>query len=212
MAANIDAIAIVAAFEQPSLHLAMIDELLAFAEIHEIRPFILLTKSDLASEEQMATIPPLYRGLGYPTFELQPKTGIGVDAIRTHLAACRTLLIGQSGVGKSSLFQALGGSAAVGAVSKHGQGRQTTTSGRLHRFGEGFLIDSPGIGDFELHGLAWNQIIQGFVELWALAGKCRFRDCAHCGEPNCAIRAACEAGTISAGRYQSYRTIVERTR
>jgi ribosome biogenesis GTPase len=127
------------------------------------------------------------------------------------LAGHQTLLIGQSGVGKSSLFAALGGGGGtIGAVSKTGQGRQTTTSARLQRFGAGFLIDSPGVGEFELQGVPWREVVDGFIEFRELAPTCRFRDCTHRTEPGCSVRAAVEGGVISPGRYGSYLAIVAR--
>jgi ribosome biogenesis GTPase len=211
MAANIDHVAIVAAFARPPLHLAMVDELLAFARVHDIAATLLFTKADLAAgDPQLAGIPDLYRGLGYETLVLNPKSGDGIAAVAERLASRRTLLIGQSGVGKSSLFSALGGAATVGDVSKIGRGKQTTTTGRLHRFPAGFLIDSPGVGEFELHGCAANQIGLGFVEIDALAPRCRFNDCTHRTEPGCAVRAAVEGGSVAASRYASYLAILER--
>jgi ribosome biogenesis GTPase len=210
MAANIDAIAITASFDRPPPHLGMIDELTAFAEMHGIAAFLLLTKPDLVADEHRARVLKLYRELGYRTFELNPKIGTGVDEVKHALHMRRTLLIGQSGVGKSSLFRALGGESTIGAVSKIGRGRQTTTSARLLRFGEGFLIDSPGVGEFELRDVPSAEIAGGFTEFRTLTTGCRFRDCAHRREPNCAIRSAVEAGTIASSRYASYLAIIER--
>ncbi len=211
MAANIDAIAIVAAFARPPLHVAMVDELLAFAEIHGIGARLIFTKADLAEPPGIvADATARYGALGYRTLVANPRSGDGVAGIRAELADHRTLLIGQSGVGKSSLFRALGGEADVGDVSKSGRGKQTTTAGRLHRFEHGFLIDSPGVGEFELRGLGAAEIARGFVEFAPLLGSCRFADCAHRSEPGCAVRAAVAAGTIAASRYDSYRAILER--
>jgi ribosome biogenesis GTPase len=211
MAANIDAVAVVAAFDRPALHLAMIDELLAFAEIHGLRAFLLLTKPDLAGPEARERITGLYGALGYPVFELNPKAGVGIAEVEQLLAGHQPLLIGQSGVGKSSLFGALGGGGGtIGAVSKTGHGRQTTTSARLQRFGHGFLIDSPGVGEFELHDVPWREVVDGFIEFRELAPTCRFRDCTHRTEPGCSVRAAVEGGVISPGRYGSYLAIVAR--
>ena len=128
----------------------------------------------------------------------------------TALAARHALLIGQSGVGKSSLFRALGGDAVIGEVSKIGRGRQTTTSSRLLRIDGGFLIDSPGVGEFELHDTPHSEVAYGFVEIRALAGTCRFSDCTHRVEPDCAVRAAVEHGEIARSRYESYAGIVAR--
>jgi len=211
MAANIDGIAIVAAFARPPLHLAMIDELLAFAEIHGIEARLILTKADLAVMPGFVVrTVTLYETLGYRTHVANPKAAHGIDAIRSELAGRRTLLIGQSGVGKSSLFGALGGDADVGDVSKTGRGKQTTTAGRLHRFTEGFLIDSPGVGEFELRDLSAAEIARGFVEFAPLLGKCRFSDCVHRSEPGCEVLAALSAGAIAGSRYESYRAILER--
>jgi ribosome biogenesis GTPase len=211
MAANVDGIAIVAAFARPAMHPAMIDELLAFAEIHGIAARLVFTKRDLAEPgTDPDAIVARYRAIGYTTLVANPKTGAGVAAVRADLAGRRTLLIGQSGVGKSSLFAALGGDADVGDVGKTGRGKQTTTTGRLHRFPAGFLIDSPGVGEFEVRGCTIDEIASGFVDFAPFTGTCRFGDCTHRGEPECAVRGAVDAGGIARARYASYLTIVER--
>ncbi len=210
MAANVDGIAIVAALARPPLHLAMIDELLAFAELHDLAASLAFTKPDLAPAGEDAAVVALYAGLGYRTFTLNPRTGDGVAAFTAAVAETRTLLIGQSGVGKSSLFEALGGTSLVGDVSKIGRGKQTTTTGRLHRFPRGFLIDSPGVGEFELAALSAQELAQGFVEIASRIRGCRFTDCRHRTEPGCAVLAALAAGEIAASRYASYRTILDR--
>jgi ribosome biogenesis GTPase len=210
MAANVDTVAIVAAFERPPLHFAMIDELLAFAELHELRALLLLTKPDLVADESVAAVLSTYKPLGYSIFVVNPKAGIGTDAVAGALADRHTLLIGQSGVGKSSLFRSLGGESVVGDLSKTGQGRQTTTSARLLRFPAGFLIDSPGVGEFELSDTSPREVAYGFLELRSRAGECRFTDCTHRTEPDCAVRAAVATGAISPSRYDSYLAIVSR--
>jgi ribosome biogenesis GTPase len=212
MAANIDGIAIVAALARPPPRTAMVDELFAFAELHDVAAALILTKPDLAQAEGVdaQALFALYAGLGYHTFVVNPKTGEGVAAITGALANAHTLLIGQSGVGKSSLFRALGGSGAVGDVSKSGRGKQTTTAGRLHRFAEGFLIDSPGVGEFALWGYTPREIARGFVEFASYVADCRFGDCTHRGEPDCVVRRAAEAGRVAASRYGSYLAIVAR--
>jgi len=210
MAANIDGIAIVAALARPALHLAMIDELIAFAEIHDIVAHLLFTKPDLGDPAGAEALVALYASLGYAALIVNPKAGIGIAAIESMLAGHRTLLIGQSGVGKSSLFGAFGGPADIGDVSKIGRGNQTTTTGRLHRFADGFLIDSPGVGEFELADITPAQLIMGFREFGSL-GACRFTDCVHRDEPGCAVRAAATDGRIATTRYASYRTILDRT-
>ncbi len=212
MAANIDGIAVVAALARPALHVAMIDELVAFAEIHGIAATTIFTKADLAFEAGVdpTALRELYVSLGYASFIVNPKTGEGVDAVAEALENVHTLLIGQSGVGKSSLFRALGGAGEVGDVSKIGRGKQTTTTGKLYRFTHGFLIDSPGVGEFELAGCSDAEIALGFVEFKLYLGTCRFGDCRHRTEPGCAVRAAVAAGAIAASRYASYAAIIDR--
>ena len=212
MAANIDGIAIVSALADPPFHAAMVDELLAFSELHEISAALFLTNPDLAADTAPDAIAGLYRSLGYETLILNPKAGLGLDELERRLNAHKTLLIGQSGVGKSSIFRALGGRSVVGDVSKIGRGRQTTSAGRLHRFPDGFLIDSPGVSDFELHGMTPAEVAHGFIEFRPLLGTCRFSDCAHLSEPDCAVRDAVADGRIAASRYASYRAILERGR
>ena len=208
MAANVDTLAIVAALVDPPLHLAMVDRLLAFAAQHGLAPLLLLTKADLAGEDAAEEIARLYRGLRIPTVVLNPKTGRGVDELRTHLAARHALLVGNSGVGKSSIFRALGGIAVVGDLSRFGRGRQTTTSARLARLGEGFLIDSPGIGEFTLDPMPAGELAALFSEIAELAPECRFADCRHLSEPDCAVVEAVADGRIAPSRYGSYKDIV----
>jgi ribosome biogenesis GTPase / thiamine phosphate phosphatase len=208
MAANVDTIAIVAALVDPPLHLALVDRLIAFAIQHEVEPLLLLTKADLAGEEAAERVAAVYRGIGVPVLILHPKAGRGIDGLREMLAGRRALLVGNSGVGKSSIFRALGGIAVVGELSRAGRGRQTTTSARLVRLGDGFLIDSPGIGEFTLDPMPAAEAAWLFSEMREPAARCRFADCRHLSEPDCAVRRAVSEGRIAASRYASYVEIV----
>jgi len=208
MAANIDTLAIVAALIDPPIRPALIDRLVAFAVQHDLEPALILTKADLAGEAAADEVARVYRRIAVPVLVLGPKTGRGIPELRDLIAARRAMLIGQSGVGKSSIFGALGGVAVVGELSRAGRGRQTTSSARLFRMGDGFLIDSPGIGEFTLDPMPATELAQLFVEMREPARRCRFTDCAHLGEPGCAVRAAVDAGAIAATRYASYREIL----
>jgi ribosome biogenesis GTPase len=208
MAANIDTLAIVAALTDPPIRLALIDRLIAFAVLHDLEPALILTKPDLAGEPAAQAVADMYRRIAVSVLILQPKTGRGIDELRALIAARSAMLIGQSGVGKSSIFRALGGVGPVGELTRFGRGRQTTTSARLFRMGDGFLIDSPGIGEFTLDAMPAIELAALFVEMRGPARQCRFSDCRHLSEPGCAVRAAAEAGTIAPSRYESYREIL----
>ncbi len=207
MAANIDTIAIVAALVEPALHFTMIDQLVAFAVQHEVAPLLLLTKADLAGEPAAERVAAIYRAVDVPTLILQPKAGRGIDGLRELLAARRALLVGNSGVGKSSIFRALGGIGIVGDLSRFGRGKQTTTSARLVRLGDGFLIDSPGIGEFALDPMPATEAAWLFAEMREPATRCRFANCRHLSEPDCAVRRAVAEGRIAGTRYASYAEI-----
>ncbi len=210
MAANIDTLVTVAALADPPLHLELIDRLIAFAERNELTVILALTKADLAGDDVIARVVSLYEAppLDYPTLLLNPRAGTGVDAFRKRIAGHHALLVGQSGVGKSTLFTRLGGTSVVGEVSKTGRGRQTTSAARLFMFEDGFLIDSPGIGEFVLGPLEPAELVACFRDLREPATRCRFRDCRHLTEPGCGVRAAVEAGTVARSRYASYAAIL----
>jgi ribosome biogenesis GTPase len=205
MAANVETLAITVALVDPPPSRLMIDGLIAFAVQHEVDAALFLTKADLAGRPPAEALTAVYEPLGVRTLVVQPRTGEGIDALRTFLDGRHALLVGNSGVGKSSIFRALGGVNAIGDLTRFGRGRQTTTSARLFQAGDGFLIDSPGIGEFTLDPLPAIELAHLFVEMREPATRCRFDDCRHLSEPDCAVRAAVEAGGIAASRYASYR-------
>jgi ribosome biogenesis GTPase len=207
MAANVDTLAIVVALADPPPSFAMIDGLNAFAEQHEVASALLLTKADIAGSAAAETMAGIYSPLGVSVLVVGPHTGAGIDDLRAFLRRRRALLVGNSGVGKSTIFRALGGVATVGELSRFGRGRQTTTSARLFQSDEGFLIDSPGIGEFTLDPLPPAELAALFVEMREPARACRFANCRHLTEPGCGVRAAVEAGLIAPSRYASYRDL-----
>lgn len=208
MAANIDLLVLVAALAHPAPRLVTLDQLLAFAEIEQIAAALVLTKPDLAERARADDLCALYRGLGYPTIVVNPKEGENIDSFRELIRGHRALLVGNSGVGKSTIFRALGGETSVGEVSRYGLGRQTTTAGRLYRLGEGFLIDSPGINEFGLGTIEPAALAEAFREMRDPRRHCRFGDCTHLAEPDCAVQSAVATSGISPSRYASYRRML----
>jgi ribosome biogenesis GTPase / thiamine phosphate phosphatase len=215
VAANVDRIAIVIA-AQPEPHPNLIDRYLVAAEHEGIQPLLLLNKMDmLAADHPLNTLLDSYHALGYDILRVSALTGVGLDDMRAYFARHTTVLVGQSGVGKSSLVNLLYPAAEVrtGELSAQvAKGRHTTTAACLYRLPSGgYLVDSPGIREFGLGHLDSRAIAEGFVEFRPFLGGCRFRDCIHLNEPDCVVRQAVDSGTISPQRYGSYRLIVSDT-
>ena len=154
----------------------------------------------------------LYRRLGYELVELAAKRD--ASPLRSYLAGHRSVLVGQSGMGKSTLINALVPNAAarIGEISQAlGAGRHTTTHSQLYRLDpDSWLIDSPGLQEFGLHHLTPEQIENGLVELRGLRGQCKFRDCRHDSEPGCAVREAVAKGEVDARRVEYFRRFTSR--
>ncbi len=216
VAANIDQILVVIA-PYPEPHANLIDRYLVASEALGIEPVIVLNKCDLLQAEPeldaaMATLLDLYPSIGYRVLRTS-NTEAGIDALRRALQGRTSIFVGQSGVGKSSLVNMLLPEAQlrVGALSENRQkGTHTTTTAQLfHLDAGGRLIDSPGIREFGLWHLDRPQVEQGFPEFRPFLGNCRFRNCQHEGEPDCALLAAVEEGQINPRRLASYRHIIE---
>ena len=214
VAANVDQIVIVFA-PLPEPHANLIDRYLIAADHAGIRPLLLMNKADLVDEGNAAKLDALldvYRALDYPLLEVSAHNGNAMDDLRAALDGRVSVFVGQSGVGKSSLVNALlpGVDLRVGALSElTGKGTHTTTTARLFHFpGGGELIDSPGIREFSLGHVTRADVEDGFVEFRDLIGRCRFRDCKHYREPGCALLNALEEGRIHPQRLASYRHIL----
>ncbi|MEZ5502513.1 MAG: small ribosomal subunit biogenesis GTPase RsgA [Halioglobus sp.] len=215
VAANIDQILLVIA-PLPEPHANLIDRYLVAAEAVGIEPVILLNKIDLFAanpgmQTQTDALLSPYLSLGYRMLRTSITVG-GMQELHGALRERTSVFVGQSGVGKSSLVNALLPDAdlRVGPLSETTQkGTHTTTTAQLfHLKCGGTLIDSPGIREFGLWHMSRAQVEHGFREFRPLLGTCKFRDCLHEHEPDCAILQAVEAGGISAGRLESYRRIV----
>lgn len=212
VAANIDQILLVFA-SSPQPESDLMDRYLIAAQILGLRPLLLMNKADLGDVECEAAEALLreYLALGYPGLRISATTGQGFDALRHRLDGAASLLVGQSGVGKSALTNALipGAANRVGALSDAlGTGRHTTTHTRWHPLpGDSALLDAPGVRDFKLWALTPRELMQGFPEFSALK-PCRFANCLHQHEPDCAVRQALDNGGIPARRYQHYQRLL----
>ena len=208
IAANVDLILVVGAL-RPSISRRVFDRHLVGSEHLEVPAALVLNKIDLEPEVPDGPDLDPYRRIGYPVFETSAHTGAGLESLAGALNGRISALVGPSGAGKSSLVLKLvpGADLTVGALSRRGaQGRHTTTVSTLHAIPDGgFVIDSPGIVDFGEWTLPAARIADGFPEIRALAGSCRFRDCLHLQEPDCAVAGSPE---IDPERLASYREMV----
>lgn len=207
VAANVDTLVIVTAPEPPVAP-EQIDRHLAIAELLSLRPLPVANKSDLAAVPLTE-----FAELGYPVFHVSAVTGAGLDGLARALAGQRAVLTGLSGVGKSALITALVPEyeARSAALSSGGGGRHTTTAARLYPLrGGGSLIDSPGVRDIRLWPMPAAELARGFREFRPHIGDCRFRDCRHDREPDCALREAVQRGLVGERRYRSYLALAAR--
>ncbi|GKW26272.1 small ribosomal subunit biogenesis GTPase RsgA [Pectobacterium polonicum] len=217
IAANIDQIVIVSAI-LPELSLNIIDRYLVACETLEIEPLIVLNKIDLLDDKSRQFVDEqmdIYRALKYRVLMVSSHTQQGIPELEHALTDRISIFAGQSGVGKSSLLNALLALGEerilVNEVSDNsGLGQHTTTASRLYHFPHGGdVIDSPGVREFGLWHLEPEQVTRGFIELREYIGSCKFRDCKHENDPGCAINAARERGDIATERFDNYHRILE---
>ena len=214
VAANVDQLVIVFA-PLPTPYSNLIDRYLVAAEQAGLSPLLVMNKADLLDAQRDSALLGWlhdYQALGYPVLRLSASAGNGLDELQGHLRDRISVFVGQSGVGKSSLINALlpGIDLRVGALSDStGKGIHTTTTARLFHFpAGGDLIDSPGIREFGLTHISHDDLLHGFIEFRPWLGRCRFRDCQHLHEPGCALLQAVTDGQISQARMDSYRHIL----
>lgn len=209
VAANLTCLIVVLA-PLPEPDLFVVDRYLAAAHSARIAALLVANKADLEFAAGVQRELAAYTLAGYEQLQCSAQSGIGLQALQTRLRNECAMLVGQSGVGKSSLLRALvpGCEAAIGELLRNDEGRHTTSVSCLHELpGGGALIDSPGVRDFAPALEQLDPRTLGFAEVAQFAPQCRFADCAHLQEPDCAVQQAVATGAMSARRYESYRRL-----
>ena len=208
IAANVDQALLMASLRSPETPTEFVDRFLVTCEAYKVPVTILLSKRDLQDAEAVAEFRAVYEGAGYRVLEVSVREGRGVEEVRELLAGRTTLVSGNSGVGKSTLIQAIDPSLDIrtGEISEsHHKGRHTTTFSTMYPLaGGGAVIDTPGIKGFGLIDIDEAELWHYFPEMMRVAPACRFYNCTHTHEPGCAVTEAVKAGEIAWPRYESY--------
>lgn len=212
IAANIDQVYVVMA-PMPEPSWLLLDSYLAAIHHLNLSPIIIFNKQDLA-EQNYTKFWQLYTDLNIPIVKVSAMTGAGLAQLKQRMCSHRSVFVGQSGVGKSSLIQALlpHENLTMGGLHEAtGLGTHTTSTARLYELPDGgALIDSPGVRDFNLWPMSAAELAKGFVEFLPYLGQCKFRNCTHTHEPNCALLEAFNAGKIALSRWDNYHALLER--
>ncbi len=215
IAANIDVVVHVVSVKSPPLRPRLIDRFLIAIQRGGAQPVLCVNKIDLLSDEEredeLAKLAP-YRDLDVPVIAVSTKTGEGLDALRAEVEGRMAALVGHSGVGKSSILNALDErlQLATGGLHRRGTGRHTTSRATLYDFGAGtYLVDTPGIREFGLWDLDRESLRDYFPEFVDPSESCRFTNCTHVHEPDCEVKRRVEAGELSRARYETYARLYE---
>ncbi|EJX04354.1 ribosome-associated GTPase [gut metagenome] len=216
LAANLDQCMLVITVNYPETSTTFIDRFLASAEAYRIPVKLVFNKTDLYNEEErgyLEALIHLYTTIGYPCFKISAKEQTGIDLILEELKGRVTLFSGHSGVGKSTLINAIlpEASAKTGEISAyHHKGMHTTTFSEMFPvIGNGYIIDTPGIKGFGTFDMEEEEIGHYFPEIFRTSADCRYNNCTHRHEPGCAVREAVEQHLISESRYTSYLSMLE---
>lgn len=215
LAANIDLALLIVTLKSPTTNTTFIDRFLATAEAYRIPAHLLINKVDLYDAEDleyMEALIQLYNAIGYPCTVISAKKDIGIDQLSSLMQGKISLLSGNSGVGKSTLINAIDPlhNARTGDISEsHHKGMHTTTFSEMFELANGgYLIDTPGIKGFGTFDMKPEEVGHYFKEIFAASEECRFNNCTHTHEPGCAVLAAVKEHRISESRYTSYLSIL----
>lgn len=216
IAANLDQALLIITIKQPETSTTFIDRFLAGAEAYRVPVVLVFNKTDLLNDDEhryQQQMVELYETIGYPCIEISAETGIGIDQLQTLLKQKVTLVSGNSGVGKSTLINAIiphADQRTAEISNAHGTGMHTTTFSEMIELAEGgYLIDTPGIKGFGTFDIEPEELTSYFKEIFEFSKDCKFNNCTHTHEPGCAVLQAVENHYISASRYQSYLNMLE---
>lgn len=211
VASNVDRAFLVVTLVKPPTSLGFIDRFLVTAEAYSIPVTILFNKVDVYDDEAFDKLDiyrSIYDSIGYTCMEISALTGYGMEALRESMESKINLLSGHSGVGKSTLINALIPGLEIktsGISDAHSKGRHTTTFAEMHHMENGgYLVDTPGIKGFGLVDIPKEELHHHFPEFFERLSDCKFHNCLHINEPGCAIKAAVESGELPYQRYESY--------
>jgi len=206
--ANVDQALIVASAAEPQLKPNLIDRVLVAVEQNRIRPVICINKIDLVDPAEFMPLVGVYSQMGYRVLLLSAATGFGIDRLRRELQGSASVVVGQSGVGKSSLLNAIEPSLRlpIAAVSRENQkGRHTTTNARLVPLAAGgYVVDTPGMRQFQPWDIIPEEVVNFYRDLRPYVSLCKFPNCTHTHEADCAIKNAVADGRLDERRYDSY--------
>lgn len=216
LAANVDICLLVVTVNYPATSTTFIDRFLASAEAYRVPVVLVFNKTDLYNDEELATMEQLislYESIGYRCLRTTATEGKGIEEIKEIIRGRVSLLAGNSGVGKSSLVNAVSPETAarIGEISRiHNKGMHTTTYSEMFELMPGsYLVDTPGVKGFGTYDMEIEEIADYFIEIFKCSKGCRFGDCTHIHEPGCAVIEAVERGEIALSRYSSYLSMIE---